>query len=164
MINQVILSGNVCGDPDVKQFQDGGSIATFSLATTEKGFTTKTGQVIPDRTDFHRIVLKGGLARTVPYIKKGDKLNVIGKLTYRKYNDQSGVERQITEIIATDVDFCTKHPTDGTATAAPQQGGAYQQPTYQQPPQQPYYQQPQAAYSAQPQPSYQQQTGEPLPF
>lgn len=149
MINQVILSGNVCGDPDVKTFQDGGSIASFSLATTEKGFTTKTGQVIPDRTDFHRIILKGGLTRTVPYIKKGDKINVIGKLTYRKYNDQSGTERQITEIIATDVDFCTKHQ-DGAA-----QGGTYQQqPQYQpqgyqqQPPQGQY--QPQQGYQPQP--------------
>lgn len=146
MINQVILSGNVCGDPDVKTFQDGGSIASFSLATAEKGYTTKTGQVIPDRTDFHRIVLKGGLTRTVPYIKKGDKISIVGKLTYRKYNDQSGAERQITEIIATDVDFCTKHPTDGTATAAPQQ------PQYQQPPQGQYQQpyQPQQGYQPQP--------------
>lgn len=160
MINQVILSGNVCGDPDVKTFQDGGSIATFSLATSEKGYTTKTGLVIPDRTDFHRIVLKGGLTRTVPYIKMGDKINVMGKLTYRKYNDQSGTERQITEIIATDVDFCTKHPTDGTATAAPQQP-QHQQPQYQQ---QGYQQQPpQGQY--QPQQGYQPQPpNDNLPF
>lgn len=154
MINQVILSGNVCGDPDVKTFQDGGSIATFSLATTEKGYTTKSGTQVQDRTDFHRIVLKGNLTKTVPYIRKGDKINIVGKLTYRKYNDQSGTERQITEIIATDVDFCTKHPTDGTA-----QGGTYQQqPQYQQqgyqqqPPQGQYQQpyQPQQGYQPQP--------------
>ena len=122
MINQVILSGNVCGDPDVKTFQDGGSIASFSLATTEKGYTTKSGTQVQDRTDFHRIVLKGGLTRTVPYIRKGDKINIVGKLTYRKYNDQSGTERQITEIIAEQVDFCTKHPccwySDGSTAAA----------------------------------------------
>ena len=168
MINQVFLSGNVCGEPEVKTFDNGGAIATFSLATTEKGYTTKSGQQVPDRTDFHRIVLKN-MGGVVPYIHKGDKLNVVGKLTYRKYNDQSGAERQITEIIGQQVDLCTKQPQQGAQQ--PQQGGAYQQPTayqaqptYQQPPQQPYYQQPQAAYSAQQQqPSYQQQTGEP-PF
>ena len=150
------MSGNVCGDPDVKTFQDGGSIASFSLATTEKGYTTKSGTQVQDRTDFHRIVLKGGLTRTVPYIKKGDKINVIGKLTYRKYNDQSGTERQITEIIAEQVDFCTKHQ-DGAA-----QGGTYQQqPQYQQ---QGYQQQlPQGQYQQgyQPQPP---QGNDNLPF
>lgn len=152
MINQVILSGNVCNDPDVKTFQDGGSIASFSLATTEKGYTTKSGTQVQDRTDFHRIVLKGNLTKTVPYIRKGDKINIVGKLTYRKYNDQSGTERQITEIIATDVDFCTKHPTDGTATAAPQQPQYQQQGYQQQPPQGQYQQpyQPQQGYQPQP--------------
>jgi len=154
MINQVILSGNVCGDPDVKTFQDGGSIASFSLATTEKGYTTKSGTQVQDRTDFHRIVLKGGLTRTVPYIRKGDKINIVGKLTYRKYNDQSGTERQITEIIAEQVDFCTKHQ-DGAATAAPQQP-QYQQQGYQQQPPQGQYQQP-----YQPQPP---QDNDNLPF
>ncbi len=165
MINQVILSGNVCGEPEVKNFDNGGTIATFSLATTKKGFTTKTGQQVPDRTDFHRIVLKN-MGGVVPYIHKGDKLNIIGELTYRKYNDQSGAERQITEIVVTQVDLCTKHPQNG---AQQPQGGAYQpqQGTYQQQPYQGqpqyYQQQPQAAYSAQPQQPYQPQ-GEPLPF
>lgn len=38
-VNKVILIGNVGKDPDVKYFDNGNSVATFSIATTERGYT-----------------------------------------------------------------------------------------------------------------------------
>ena len=50
-VNKVILIGNVGGDPTYKTFENGGTIAQFSVATTKKGFTNKQGVTIPDKTD-----------------------------------------------------------------------------------------------------------------
>ena len=42
-VNKVILVGNVGQDPEVRQFQNGGQVASFSLATSESAsFTTGT--------------------------------------------------------------------------------------------------------------------------
>ena len=37
-VNKVILVGNVGQDPEVRQFQNGGQVASFSLATSETCF------------------------------------------------------------------------------------------------------------------------------
>ena len=73
-VNKVILIGNVGGDPTYKTFENGGTIAQFSVATTKKGFTNKQGVTIPDKTEWHNIVLSNKLAdianqyvRTVSY-------------------------------------------------------------------------------------------------
>lgn len=42
-INKVILLGRVGKDPEIQQF-DGGNKASFSVATTERGFTTRDGK------------------------------------------------------------------------------------------------------------------------
>ena len=62
-VNKVILLGNTGGAPGFKEFNNGGCVATFSLATTKRGFTTKDGQKIPERTEWHNIVLQNGLAK-----------------------------------------------------------------------------------------------------
>lgn len=57
-MNKCILKGNVGQDPRITTFQDGGKVAQFTLATTERGFTTKDGRQIPDETQWHNIVVK----------------------------------------------------------------------------------------------------------
>ena len=49
-LNKVILIGNLGKDPEVKVFQDGNKVASFSLATTEKGYKTKSGIDVPEKT------------------------------------------------------------------------------------------------------------------
>ena len=49
-VNKVILLGNVGQDPRVKYFDAGSAVATFPLATTERGYTLANGTQIPDRT------------------------------------------------------------------------------------------------------------------
>lgn len=97
-INKVILIGNVGKDPDVKRFDRGGVVAQFSMATTKKGYKRDDGREIPDRTEWHNIVLQGKLAEVAEkYVHKGDRLYIEGELRTRSWDD-GGVKRYVTEI------------------------------------------------------------------
>ena len=124
-VNKVILIGNVGKDPDVRYLDSGVAVATFSLATTERGYTLQNGTQVPDRTEWHNIVLWRGLAQTAEkYVHKGDKLYIEGKIRTRSYDDQNGVKRSIVEIFADNMEMLTPR-----GTAQPQQ--PMQQPVQQ---------------------------------
>ena len=132
-VNKVILIGNVGKDPDVRYLDSGVAVATFSLATTERGYTLQNGTQVPDRTEWHNIVLWRGLAQTAEkYVHKGDKLYIEGKIRSRSYDDQNGVKRSIVEIFADNMEMLTPRGTE-----QPQQ-----QPMQQQPVQQPVVENP----------------------
>lgn len=117
-VNKVTLLGNTGKDPDFKTFDNGGCVAQFTLATTKRAFTTKDGRQIPERTEWHNIVLQNGLAKVAQqYVHKGDKLYIEGELRTRSY-DANGVKRYITEIVATDMEMLTPKAT-GAGTQAP---------------------------------------------
>ena len=91
-VNKVILIGNVGKDPEVRYLDSGVAVATFSLATTERGYALQNGTQVPDRTEWHNIVLWRGLAQTAEkYVHKGDKLYIEGKIKSRSYDDQNGI-------------------------------------------------------------------------
>ena len=111
-VNKVILIGNVGKDPDVRYLDSGVAVATFSLATTERGYTLQNGTQVPDRTEWHNIVLWRGLAQTAEkYVHKGDKLYIEGKIRSRSYDDQNGVKRSIVEIFADNMEMLTPRGT-----------------------------------------------------
>ena len=106
-MNLCVLRGNVGQDPTITDFQNGGKVAQFTLATTERGFTTREGREIPDITDWHNIVVKqSGLARVCQqYVKKGTPLLIVGKIRTRTYQDNAGQNRYITEIIVDEMEL-----------------------------------------------------------
>lgn len=107
-INKVTLLGHVGKDPDVKKFDNGGIVAQFPLATTDRAFTTKDGKQVPERTEWHNVVLQNGLAKVAEqYVKKGDKLYIEGKLKTRSYEDGNGVKHFITEVYVTEMEMLT---------------------------------------------------------
>lgn len=121
-MNRVTLKGNVGGDPEITAFENGGKVAQFSLATTERGYKTKDGKDIPERTEWHNIVVKrSGLAEVCEKnVKKGSQLLIEGKLQTRNYTDKDGITRYITEVIVTDMEFCgKKEGGSGGFTPAP---------------------------------------------
>ena len=70
-VNRVILIGNVGQDPRVKYFDTGSAVATFPLATTDRGYTLANGTQIPERTEWHNIVASNRLAEIVDkYVHK----------------------------------------------------------------------------------------------
>lgn len=107
-VNKVILLGNLGQDPTVRTFDNGDKVANFSVATTDRGFTTKDGKEVPDKTEWHNCTATRGLADIVEkYVKKGDKLYIEGKLMTRKYQDKNGEDRYITEIRVQQIEMLT---------------------------------------------------------
>ena len=93
-VNKVILIGNVGVEPEVRYYDSGQAVATMRLATTERGYTMQNGTQVPDRTEWHNVVVWNRLAQVVEkYVHKGDKLYIEGKLRSRSYDDQTGVKR-----------------------------------------------------------------------
>lgn len=43
-LNKVVLIGNLGGDPEIRSFQNGGRIATLSLATSESWKDKQSGE------------------------------------------------------------------------------------------------------------------------
>ena len=100
--NQVIIAGNLGTDPQCNTLQNGTSVATISVGTNES-YKDANGQV-QERVEWHRVVFWSKLADIVrQYLRKGSAVLVSGKLRSRKYTDQNGAERTITEIIANDL-------------------------------------------------------------
>ena len=99
-VNKVILIGNLGRDPEVRSFQNGGRVANFSLATSERWKDRNSGEQ-RERTEWHRIaVLNDNLINVVErYLRKGSKVYVEGQLETRKWTDQSGQERYTTEVV-----------------------------------------------------------------
>lgn len=102
-VNKVILIGNVGSDPDVRYLDRGVAIANFNLATTERGYVMQNGTQVPDKTDWHAIVLWRNLAEWAERnIRKGMKLYVEGKLQTRSW-EKDGIRKNKTEVIAENI-------------------------------------------------------------
>lgn len=107
-MNKVMLIGNVGKDPDVKYYDADQAVAQFPLATTERGYQLQNGTRVPDRTDWHNIVMWGNLAKIAErYVHKGDKLYIEGKIRYRYYDDKNGQRRFVTEVYADNMEMLT---------------------------------------------------------
>ena len=98
-LNQATIIGFVGDVPKISTTQAGRKVASFAVATTEKGFTSKSGVQYPDRTEWHNIVLWGNLADIAEkFLRKGSSVFIQGKMRTRSYDDKNGVKRYITEI------------------------------------------------------------------
>ena len=107
-MNKVMLIGNVGKEPDVKYYDADQAVAQFPLATTERGYVLQNGTRVPDRTDWHNIVMWRDLAKIAErYVHKGDKIYVEGRIRYRYYDDKKGQRRFITEIYADNMELLT---------------------------------------------------------
>lgn len=107
-MNKVMLIGNVGKDPEVKYVDTGVCVASIRLATTERGYTLQNGTEVPERTEWHNVVLWRRLAEIVEkYVHKGDKLFIEGQIHSRTYDDQNGVRRNVVEIWAESMEMLT---------------------------------------------------------
>ncbi len=122
-VNKVILIGNVGRDPEVRYLDSGIAVASLPLATTDRAYTLANGTQVPERTEWHNLVLWRGLAETAEkYVHKGDKLYVEGKIRTRSYDDQTGAKRYVTEIFVDSMEMLSPRGTAAPGAAAPQPG------------------------------------------
>ena len=123
MINKAILIGNLGADPEIRHTQSGTPVATFNLATTERR-KGQDGQV-QESTEWHRIVAWQRLAEICgEYLHKGSRVYIEGKIQTRKWQDQNGVDRYTTEIVAREMKMLS--PRGGEAGAGSSFGGGYE--------------------------------------
>jgi len=132
-VNKVILVGNAGKDPEVRYLEKNVAVANFTLATTDRAFTTQGGIQVPERTEWHNIVAWRGLAELAEkYIRKGSQLYIEGKIQTRSY-DKDGIKRYVTEIFADTIQLLGKKPenkeVEVTAVAEPVSDGVQVTPS-----------------------------------
>ena len=117
-MNKVMLIGNVGQELEIRYVESDVAVARISLATSERGYTLQNGTQVPDRTDWHTVILWRKLAKIVEeFVHKGDKLYIEGRLRYVSFNDKQGIKRMATEIWAENMEMLTprKSPTDNSS-------------------------------------------------
>lgn len=127
-MNKVMLIGNVGKDPEIRYFEADECVASFTLATTERGYVLPNGTQVPDRTDWHNIVLFKNLAKyTEKYIHKGDKIFIEGRIRSRSYDDKKGVRRTITEVYAENLEWLSapRKMTEATTNSTTSNGSSH---------------------------------------
>lgn len=107
-VNKVILIGNVGQDPEIRYIETR-PVASFTLATTERAYINAAGVQIPERTEWHRIVMWDRAAETAEkYIRKGTKLYIEGRLRTRVWEDRNTIKRSVTEIYVDNFDILSR--------------------------------------------------------
>ena len=135
-INKVILVGNLGQDPEVKYMPSGGAVTNISIATTDTWKDKATGEK-KENTEWHRVVFFNRLAEIVgEYLRKGSQVYIEGNLRTRKWQDQNGVDKYTTEIVAREMQMLGSRAGGSNDFAPSQQsqqpqqqsqGGGYQQ-------------------------------------
>ncbi len=103
-MNKVILIGNLTKDPELIKTPNDVSICKFNIAV-DRGYADNEGN---RETDFFNITVWRGRADTcAKFLKKGNKVSIVGKLQNHSYEDKDGIKRNVTDIIADEVEFLT---------------------------------------------------------
>lgn len=122
-VNRVIIVGRLGQDPEVRQFQNGGSVTNISVATSERWTDKNTGEQ-KEQTEWHRVSLFNRLGETASrYLRKGSMVYIEGSLNTRKYTDQQGIERYSTEIRATNMVMLGGNTNNQNTHQDPMAGG-----------------------------------------
>ena len=101
-MNNVILSGRLTKDPELSTTNNDINFCRFSIAV-ERKFANDDGE---KEADFINIVTWRGLADNCnKFLRKGNKINVVGSLQTRTYDAQDGSKRYVTEVVANEVEF-----------------------------------------------------------
>lgn len=98
-LNRASIIGRVTNDIESRTTPNGQTVVSFSVATNFR-WTDATG-VKQDKAEFHNIVAWRKLAETMAqYLKKGSRVYIEGRLQTRSWDDQNGIKKYRTEIIA----------------------------------------------------------------
>ena len=97
-MNRATLLGHAGRDPELRDLDNGGRAAVFTLATTEK-WTDREGNPA-EATEWHRVVVYGPTVKAVEaMLRKGDRVMVEGRIATRGFTDKEGNDRAVTEIV-----------------------------------------------------------------
>jgi len=109
-MNKVILVGNLTRDPELSETPSGVAVCRFAIAVS-RDYASADGT---RETDFFNITVWRGRAENCgKYLKKGNKVAVVGSLQTRSYEDKDGIKRNVTDIVANEVEFLTPKGSQG---------------------------------------------------
>ena len=112
-MNKVILVGNLTRDPELSETPSGIAVCRFSIAVS-RDYANADGT---RETDFFNITVWRGRAENCgKYLKKGNKVAVVGSLQNRSYEDKDGIKRNVTDVVANEVEFLTPKSAQGEAS------------------------------------------------
>jgi len=101
-MNSVNISGNITKDPELKETQSGKGYVTFSVAC-RRNYKNEEGGY---DADFINCVAWGPKAEFIcKYFKKGNRIEVGGRLSTRSYDDKEGNKKYVTEVIVDNAEF-----------------------------------------------------------
>ena len=108
-MNNVVLIGRLCADPELKYTSSGVATCSFRLAV-DKGLSKDKKQEMESKgqptADFINIVVWGKMAENcVNYLAKGSLVAVQGRIQSRSYGAKDGTKRYVTEVVANNVEF-----------------------------------------------------------
>lgn len=125
-VNKVILIGHLGADPEVRRLENGATVASFNIATSET-YTDRNTNERKTLTEWHRITLWRGLAEIAEkYLRKGSQVYIEGKLKTRSYEDQDKIMRYVTEVVGDNMTLLGGRPTDGSQSSAASNTSSYQ--------------------------------------
>ena len=115
-MNKVILVGNLTRDPELTETPSGVAVCRFAIAVS-RDYANADGT---RETDFFNITVWRGRAENCgKYLKKGNKVAVVGSLQNRSYEDKDGIKRNVTDVVANEVEFLTPRSAAGDESDAP---------------------------------------------
>lgn len=101
-MNKVLLIGRLTANPELKYTTSNNAVTTFSIAV-DRNFKNENGN---KEADFINIVAWNKKAELIhQYLKKGDRVGIGGRLQVRKYQNERGENRYVTEVVADEVEF-----------------------------------------------------------
>ena len=116
-VNLSILMGHIGQDLELRQTKSGKDVTSFSLATSKK----INGE---ERTTWHKITAWNKTAKAcVSYLSKGSPVHIMGELQNREWEDNEGIKRQVTEVIAHNVTFLGQSRGQGAGQGSSSGGG-----------------------------------------
>ena len=102
-VNKAVIVGTLGKDPEIRYADNGNAVVNISVATNESWKDRETGEA-QQRTEWHRIVIFGKLGEIAStYLKKGSQAYFEGKIKTSKWQDQGGIDRYTTEIVANEM-------------------------------------------------------------
>lgn len=95
--NHITLIGNIGSATEITNFENGGKVARFQLAT-DSAYRANNGN-IKSSTEWHRVFAWGNMAQFIEnYGEKGKKVAIHGRLVNRTYLSREGKKRNVTEV------------------------------------------------------------------
>lgn len=129
-LNKVMLIGHTGEDVKMRYFEGGGCVGRFPLATNENYVNRSTGEQVTN-TEWHNVVVRNKAAEVCEkYLKKGDKVFIEGRIKTRKWKDDQGQDRYMTEIQCLEFTFLTpKGLKEGGGSPKQESSKPVQQPS-----------------------------------